>query len=255
MLHGVKIINEKVEKIDFENTRVISNFSVQNFDKIYLNAGPYNDQKILIQSSINNKNSVKIKDSNSFTFPIYYIGKKKNYNIEFALTNRIFCIKNDQRILGHIQIYPPIEHINNSLYPYFLWDKLTFIKNISTNRLLWARCYLSDEFSQLKGFKTQDKTSSKKNDIKIAQKKLFKIFKNNLNNRDFLPINFFINSKTSSHYASDYEHVTKNILKQNQNHYKKNIFFNDSLLWQILPSHSPTFTIMANAMRCTDIYL
>ena len=46
-----------------------------------------------------------------------------------------------------------------------------------------------------------------------------------------------------------------NILKQDENHYKKNIFFNDSLLWDNLPSQSPTFTIMANALRNTDLYL
>lgn len=252
---GVKIINEIVEKVDFEKSRVITNSSKQVFDKIYLNAGPYHDQKILIQSSINNQNSIKIKDSSSFTFPIFFKGRKKNSTIEFALTNRIFCVKENGKILGHIQIYPPIDHINKSLYPSYLWDKLTFIKNISTNRLLWARCYLSDKFSRVKNSENQHEIYSKKNDIKIAQKKIIKIFKSNLNKDDFLPLNFIINSKTSSHYAGDYDHITKNILKQSENHYKKKIFFNDSLLWRILPSYSPTFTIMANAMKCTDIYL
>ena len=71
----------------------------------------------------------------------------------------------------------------------------------------------------------------------------------------FLPINFFINSKTSSHYTGHSFHVRKNILRQSENHYNKNIFFNDTLLWDNLPSQSPTFTIMANALRNVDLYL
>jgi len=252
---SVKVIHEEVEKIDFDKMKVISNFSTQNFDKIYLNTGPYYDQKILIQSSENNPSPIIIKDSSSFTFPIYYNGKIKETRVDYSLTNCLFRIINNKKILGHIQIYPPIDHINKSLYPNFLWNKLTFIKNISTNRLLWARCYLVNEYSQIKNSKHQNKIFSKSNDVKIAQKEIFRVFKANLNNQEFIPINFFINSKTSSHYASDYEHVTKNILKQTETHYKKKIFFNDSLLWKILPSESPTFTIMANAFRNVDINL
>ena len=91
--------------------------------------------------------------------------------------------------------------------------------------------------------------------IKLAQKKFFNIFKKNLNNKNFYPIDFFINSKTSSHYSGDSYYIKNEILKQGDCHYKKNIFFNDSMLWKILPSESPTFTIMANALRNTDLYL
>ena len=43
--------------------------------------------------------------------------------------------------------------------------------------------------------------------------------------------------------------------KTNENHYNKKIFFNDTLLWDNLFSQSPTFTIMANALRNIDLYL
>ena len=76
-----------------------------------------------------------------------------------------------------------------------------------------------------------------------------------MKDNNFYPIKFLINSKTSSHYAGDNDHVVKNILKQSEAHYEKKIFFNDSLLWKILPSQSPTFTIMANAFRNIDINL
>ena len=254
--HNIKIINERVEKIDFDKKRVISNHSTQTFDKIYLNTGPYHDQKILIQSSENNQNPIKVKDSTSFTFPIFYKGNITKDKIDFSLTNCLFCIKDKKKILGHAQIYPPIDHINKSIFPDYLWNKLNFIKDISTNRLLWVRCYLADEYSQVKSTENYKKIDILKEDkIKIAQNKLFEIFKKNLENKNFLTIKYLINSKTSSHYAGDSHHVTKNILKQSENHYKKNIFFNDSLLWKILPSESPTFTIMANAFRNTDIYL
>jgi len=149
-----------------------------------------------------------------------------------------------------------VEHLNKSIFPYFLWNKFNFIKNVSINRLLWARCYLNDEYSQIKEFSNDNNINYFKNKkIKIGQKIFFEIFKKNLDNKNFLPINFFINSKTSSHYTGESNHVRKNILKLDENHYKKNIFFNDSLLWDNLPSHSPTFTIMANALRNTDLYL
>lgn len=254
--HNIKVINERVEKIDFDKRRVISNHSTQTFDKIYLNTGPYYDQKILIQSSENNQISIKIKDSTSFTFPILYKGKLKENKVDYNLTNRLFCIKDNNKILGHAQIYPPIDHINKSIFPDFLWKQFNFIKDFSTNRLLWARCYLNDEYSQVKSSNNLSQiNTTKKDEIKIAKKKFFKIFKRNLENKKFLPINFLINSRTSSHYVGDNDHVVKNILKQSEDHYEKKIFFNDSLLWKILPSQSPTFTIMANAFRNTDIYL
>jgi len=253
---NIKIINERVEKIDFDKQRVISNYSTQTFDKIYLNTGPYHDQKILIQSSENNQNPIKVKDSTSFTFPIFYKGSISNNKINFSLTNCLFYVKDKKKILGHAQIYPPIDHINKSIFPYYLWNKFSFIKDISINRLLWVRCYLTDEYSQIKSSENYNKIDTLKQDkIKITQNKFYEIFKKNLKSKNFLTIKYLINSKTSSHYAGDNLHVTKNILKQSENHYKKKIFFNDSLLWKILPSESPTFTIMANAYRNTDIYL
>lgn len=248
--------NENVKKIDFEKKKIISDISTKTFDKIYLNAGPYYDQKILISSLEANNETIKIKDSKSFTFPIFYKGKLKNEKIDFALTNCVLCIKDGNKILGHVQLYPPIDHINKSIFPDYFWNKFNFIKNLSVNRIIWARCYLNDEYSQIKEFHNDEKIfNSKTSQAKHAQQKLFEIFKNNLKNNMFLPINFFINSKTSSHYTGHSFHVRKNILRQSENHYNKNIFFNDTLLWDNLPSQSPTFTIMANALRNVDLYL
>ncbi len=253
---NVKIIHETVKKIDFDKKKIITDLSSQTFDKIFLSAGPYYDQKILINSSENNKSSIKVKDSSSFTFPIFYKGELKKNNIEFSLTNSIFFIKNNNIILGHGQIYPPIDHLNKSIFPNLLWNKFNFIKNLSINRLLWVRCYLNDEYSQIKEFSSDIKINYLKNKkIKKGQAKFFAIFKKNLKNKNFVPINFIINSKTSSHYTGESNHIRNNILKHSDNHYKKNIIFNDALLWDHLPSQSPTFTIMANALRNTDLYL
>ena len=253
---NISIINEKVKKIDFDKNTIISDYSTQTFDKIYLNAGPYYDQKILIESLENTQNSIRIKDSASFTFPIFYTGKLKNNKIDFALTNYMFKIKENNISLGHAQIYPPIEHINKSILPDFLWNKFDFIKDISVNRLLWVRCFLHDDYCQIKEFQKNEQINTLKNDkIKRIQKKVFEIIKRNIQSKNFLPIKFFINSNTSAHYSGDINHIKKNILKQNENHYKNKIFFNDSLFWENLPSESPTFTIMANALRNTDLYL
>ena len=253
---NITFINEKVKKIDFDKNTIISDYSTQIFDKIYLNTGPYYDQKILIESLENTQSSIRVKDSTSFTFPIFYTGKLKKNKVDFALTNYVFKIKDNNESLGHAQIYPPIDHINKSILPDFLWNKFNFIKDISVNRLLWVRCYLHDEYSQIKEFQNNEQINTLKNDkIKRVQKKVFEIIKRNIQNKNFIPIKFFINSNTSAHYSGDIDHVKKNILKQSENHYKKKIFFNDSLFWENLPSESPTFTIMANALRNTDLYL
>ncbi len=253
---NITFINDKVKRIDFDKNIIISDCDKQIFDKIYLNAGPYYDQKILIESSENNKCAIRVKDSTSFTFPIFYKGNLNNNMVDFGLTNYIFCVKDKNKTLGHAQIYPPADHINKSIFPDFLWSKLDFIKNISVNRMLWVRCYLNDEYCQIKEFHKGKKTNyQRNNEIKKAKQKFYEIFKRNLKNDKFLPIKFFIESKTSSHYAGDSNYVKENILKQTENHYKRNIFFSDSLFWESLPSESPTFTIMANALRNTDLYL
>ena len=60
--NNVNFINEEVKKINFEKNIIISNKSTQVFDKIFLNAGPYYDQKILIESSENLENSIRVKE-------------------------------------------------------------------------------------------------------------------------------------------------------------------------------------------------
>ena len=254
--NNITFINEEVKKINFDKNLIISNHSTQAFDKIFLNTGPYYDQKILIESLENTQNTIQVKDSCSFTFPIFFKGQLKKNKVEFGLTNYVFGIKDKDITLGHAQIYPPIDHINKAIFPDYFWNKFDFLKNISTNRLLWVRCYLNDEYSQIKEFQNNKQIQIiKNNNIKKIQKKVFQIIKRNIENKNFIPISFFINSKTSSHYTGDNNHIKKNILKQSENHFNKKIIFNDSLLWKKLPSESPTFTIMANALRNTDLYL
>ena len=254
--NNVTFINEEVKKIDFDKNLIISNYSTQTFDKIFLNTGPYYDQKILIKSLENTKSSIRVKDSSSFTFPIFFKGEINKNKVDFNLTNYVFDIKDKDLTLGQAQIYPPIDHINKAIFPDFLWSKLNFLKDISINRLLWVRCYLNDDYSQIKEFQNNGQIRNiKNNKIKKIQKRVFEIIKRNIQSKNFLPINFFINSKTSSHYSGDVDYIKRNILKQNENHYKKRIIFNDSLFWEKLPSASPTFTIMANALRNTDLYL
>ena len=254
---NVTFINEQVIKIDFDKKKIITDRSSQSFNKIYLNAGPYYDQEILLESLENTQKTIKIKDSTSFTFPIFFKGKMtRDKKVDFNLTNYVFSINDKNTTLGHAQIYPPIDHINKSIFHHFFWNKFSFIKDLSINRLFWVRCYLNDEYAQIKVFNNNEKVNYiKNNKIKIAKNKFFEIFKKNFQNENFLPLNYFINSKTSSHYTADTNHIKNEILLQNENHYKNNIFFNDSLFWDNLPSESPTFSIMANALRNTDLYL
>ena len=91
----------------------------------------------------------------------------------------------------------------------------------------------NDQYSHIKEFKNNKHVKIiKNNKIKTIQKKIFKIIKRNIQNSNLYPINFLINSNTSAHYAGDFEHIKKNILKQSEGHFNKKIIFNDSLLWK-----------------------
>ena len=91
--------------------------------------------------------------------------------------------------------------------------------------MLWARCYLNDQYSHIKEFKNNKHVKIiKNNKIKTIQKKFFKIIKRNIQNSNLYPINFLINSNTSAHYAGDFEHIKKNILKQSEGHFNKKLF-------------------------------
>ena len=61
--NDITFINEEVKKINFDKNLIISNHSKQVFDKIFLNAGPYNDQRILIESLENPQKFNTCKDS------------------------------------------------------------------------------------------------------------------------------------------------------------------------------------------------
>ena len=150
--NSITFINEEVKKINFDKNLIISDHSTQAFDKIFLNTGPNYDQKILIESLENSQKSIHVKDSFSFTFPIFFKGKLSKNILDFGLTNYIFGIKEEDITLGHAQIYPPIDHINKAIFPDYFWNKFDFLKNISINRILWVRCYLNDDYSQLKKF-------------------------------------------------------------------------------------------------------
>ena len=166
------------------------------------------------------------------------------------LTNSIAHVFKNDDLFANVQIYPPNKHIYNSLLPPKLWKSLDFLNKISFDRILYARCYLEDKFSVIKTFTPQNdvKIQIDKKLISQAKKTVYKEIKKTLSNK-FITIPVFLNSKTSSHYAG-------NLSEDEKVKYKtisKDIFVNDSVLWQYLPSSSPTLTIITNAYRNTEV--
>ena len=86
-----------------------------------------------------------------------------------------------------------------------------------------------------------------KSSIEKSKLKLNKIIKSKLDGSKYKLLPFFIESETSSHY-SGYDINYENLDKFN---IKKKVYFNDSTLWQTLPSNSPTASLILHAYTNT----
>ena len=250
----IKVLNDEIIGIDLDKSEIIFLNDRKKYDKIFVNLGPFNSQKILLKS-INKDSAEKIlvKDSSSFMFPIFFSGrinsnKSKNF---FNLTNNIVNFKNDDNKTVTLQIYPPTRHILRTFLPTFAFSISSHLTDILLNRVLWAKCYLPEGTEKEKFFSTKEEgilENSNRKKIQQNQKYIFNKLSSILKKSDFFPINISINGKTSSHY-SGCNNVLLDILNKDTSEISKNIILSDSTSWNSVPSQSPTFTIMANAMN------
>lgn len=250
---NIKVINQEIERIDFKTNEIIFLDERKKYDKIYINLGPYNSQKLLIKSmGLEKKESIVVKDGISYVFPVYFAGKivpKKNKNF-FNLTNNIINFKNQNNETLTLQIYPSTDHIVRSILPNFLFNISSTISNLFLKRILWVKCYLPSGSEAQKNFSISENDFFEKKDLsKIKQNKsfIFEKISKVLKKSDFYPINISMKGKTSSHYSGCNENILK-MFDAKSSQISKNLVLSDSTPWNSVPSQSPTFTIMASAM-------
>lgn len=249
----IKVINQEIERINFKTNEIIFLDEKKKYDKIYINLGPYNSQKLIIKSmGLEENENILIKDGTSYVFPIYFTGKINFENTKnfFNLTNNIINFKNQNDKTLTLQIYPSTDHIIRSILPKFLFNMSSSISNLFLKRILWVKCYLPYGVETEKTFSLTGKDFFEKKDInKIEQNKkfIFEKISQVLKKSDFFPINITMNGKTSSHYSGCNQNILK-MFDASSSKISNNIILSDSTLWNSVPSQSPTFTIMANAM-------
>ena len=240
---NIKISNEKIEKINIEKNLVVTKESSKLFDKIIFNLGPYENQKYLLEN-FDNLDEIHIKDSFSYTIPIYFKGKASNQNNYYGLTNLTAnFLDNDQEDFFSVQFFPPTDHIIHSFnlgFDNFLTDT---INNKFLKKFIFARVYLSDRYAKKYTYYKNKKTKIFVKDTKHIKKKIFDILQKILI-KDFKILNFTINSGTSSHYTGYNVNLKEELSKLD---YKDNFIIPDSTFWKINPSISPSLSIMANS--------
>ncbi|MDC0944886.1 hypothetical protein OAR82_03470 [Candidatus Pelagibacter sp.] len=240
---GIKTFDENIEKVDIKKNLIITKNSKKYFDKIIFNLGPYYNQKLLL-NNFDNLDNILIKDSFSYTIPIYYKGKIKNYNSYYGLTNLTANFLNKKfEDYFTVQFFPPNNHIIHSLnlgHDNYLTD---LINNNFLKKFIFARVYLSDKYSKKIIYRKDNTTQSYSKDTKQIKNKIFKMLNSVLLN-DFSILKFTINSSTSSHYTGYNPILKKNI---DNFEYKKNFVVPDSTFWKINPSISPSLSIMAGS--------
>ena len=241
-----KIINYDIKKIDFDKKIISFDTEKKKFDKIFINLGPFNSQKIINQNLELNSNTIKIKDSYSFIFPIIYLGNLPNEKRYFELTNEIINIKNNFKDFATLQIYPPNKHLIRSMLPKYLFSLNRVFYNFLLNRILFVTVFSNDENSIIKEFDTNSHIQNHTNKKKYEET-VFNKFNEGLNKKNlFIPIKYFHRPITSAHYSGK-DFFKENIFDNKKKEIFKDIVLNDSTLWNYIPSYSPTLSIMAYA--------
>ena len=249
----IKIINQEIEKINFKTNEIIFSNDKKKYDKIYINLGPYNSQKIILKSlGLEKEENILVKDGTNYVFPLYFNGKIDFETTKefFNLTNNVINFKNQNDETITLQIYPSTAHIMRSLLPNFLFDVSNQISNLLLKRILWVKCYLPYGSETQKNFSMVGNESFEIKDEKIIDKNkkfIFKKIKGIFKKSQFFPLNLNMSSRTSSHYSGCNPNILK-IFDVNNSKILDKIILSDSTPWNSVPSQSPTFTIMASAM-------
>ena len=243
---NLKIVNKNIKKIDFDKKIIFFENEKKKFDKIFINLGPYNSQKIINQNMGSGSDTIKVKDSHIFMFPIIYLGNLPHEKKYFELTNEIINIKNNFKDFATIQIYPPNKHLIRYMLPKYFFSLGDIFYKFIFNRILFASVISNDENSIIKKFNENSYIESSI-DKKNYEETIFNQFNEKLNKKNlFIPIKYFHRPITSAHYSGK-DFLKKEIFNIKKNEIFKDIVLNDSTLWDYMPSYSPTLTIMAYA--------
>ena len=258
-------IRGKVLKIDADMIFVEHNYGVESygkFDRIFIAAGCIGSTEIVMRS-LGISTGPVMRDSRVASFPILmaHQGSRK-VSESFALSNLTVGCRDKEDLTKFIQgsIYPFQDHFWRYLVPPVLWPIAKRIAKLGHQRVLFARFVLPTEFDRTYEFEMRDEQlkinpisgQNPAEVIKQIRSDLHLLFKEQRFAR--MPLGA-VSQGTSSHYSSTFPYGGNGVEVGIQGKIKKGTFLIDSSVFPTAPSISPTFTIIANAARMTDLAL
>lgn len=234
------------------------------FNKIYLAAGCLGSTEIAMRSL--GIESTELEDNRTVSFPIIKRFSNWAYSVEssipqFGLSNLtiLSSIDKDGIGLSATSVYPFSIHLLRYFSPFFLWfllEKLMILinQNIYIGRICVGE-HLNRKYQILlteHGVKAIELPSDRTKFTQSVKKRLKHIFKKS----GFYVIYPLLNeASNSSHYGSTLPFLNQEKEKINLGEIAPDIHIVDSSIFPKMPSLSPTFTIIANAARITDLSL
>lgn len=229
------------------------------FDRIYLCAGCVGTTEILMRS-LNIREGPILIDNAVHTFPIVCVkdpdlsAGSRRY---LALSNLIVMGLAEQgnARAAQILIYPNMDHLWRPLTPAALWPLCGALAARFRNRLVWGRAYLDGELSQKYALSLRADDSLRfdlleEPYVKSEMRTLLAALKTALHGTGLtLPTFKTIRQSTSSHYGCTLPYGGRLLPMGPEGRVGRTVYVCDSTCFPSLPAVSPTFTIMANAMR------
>ena len=141
-------------------------------------------------------NIIKVKDSYSFIFPVFYTGKLGSNDDFFGLTNYIISLKEKNKDLTTMQIYPPNKYLIRKFLPSKLIKMDNLIYSQIFRRLIFVKCYSSNDDAIIKEFLPKSNQYINKNYMRNLnhefEKKIYSKFSQLIKNqKNFIPLKFF----------------------------------------------------------------
>ena len=233
------------------------------FDRIYVCAGCINTTEIAMRT-LGQSTGPRIVDNSVYTFPIVYLGPALSRSAEqghLALTNLLVNAVplTSASLAAQLQIYLTFDHLWRYYVPTVLWSMMASIGRLVRCRLLIVRVYLDGEHSQaytvhVHGERPAELSLAHAGPGLVQIYDLWAEVRRTLNGGGFhIPPIKPMQQRTSSHYAASFPLGVGPLGVDGS--ISPGVYLCDSSVFPTAPAASPSFTIMANARRITDISL
>ena len=263
-LPRVDRINEEVWRIDPDSGIVETRNSHMGthgpYDRIFVAAGCLGTTGIVLRSN-NDQRPVNFGDSFSFNVPLISFPQRgfDEFGAHFGLANTLM-VATDQtngRCGAQAQINPTVPHFWRSAVPSFLWELANLAGYPLRRHLHWVRMYLPPVYANQYALTLNSDGRLTANykppeNAKSEARRILKAWDRTLRKKGYrLVLPLLSTGGTSSHYAASLsDHKRFNI--DTQGNCGRRAIICDSSVWPETPVQSPTFTIMANAMRLAE---